>query len=350
MNLNSRIRAGSLLLATIAVTGGCTDAGAPQEQAAEPQEAAAPAEPSSSQSHFDAGRLAAEPDFGGLASLCDAMPPEVTAELVIGNAGRRPPPAPLPATRVFDKLLFVGNRGISAWALETSEGIILIDALASGDMAAADIEAGLVELGLDPADLKILIISHGHGDHYGGAEYLLGKYDMQVIMGDPDWQALKNPEDRINSPGWFEVPTPDRTIKGRETVTLGDTSIELLVTPSHTLGTMASLFAVQDGAATHKVVLWGGTGFNFGPYPEKLEAYAASAEAMRLEVLRENYDVLLSNHANRDLAHEKIALLEQRAQDDPHPFVLSPERVAQGFEVFRECALGHAAALVADGA
>ena len=333
--MNNRARLTYVCLPVAAVLAACAEPDAPEAVVAEV----------SAESHFAAGRAAADPDFAGLASLCDDMPPEVTEERVVSNAGRRGPPPALPPTRVFDKLLFVGNRGISAWALETSEGLILIDALVSAEQAETYIEGGLIELGLDPADLKILIVSHGHGDHYGGAEYLLAKYPMEVIMGDPDWQALKNPEDRINSPGWFEVPTPDRTISDRETITLGDTSIELVVTPSHTPGTMASLFEVRDGENVHNVVLWGGTGFNFGPYVDKLQTYADSAEAMREEVLRDGIDVLLSNHANRDLAHEKIAKLETRTATDPHPFVMSPERVARGFEVFRECALGHAAQL-----
>ena len=38
-------------------------------------------------------------------------------------------PGPLPAMRVFDQLHFVGENSVSAWAITTSEGIILIDAL-----------------------------------------------------------------------------------------------------------------------------------------------------------------------------------------------------------------------------
>src|SRR5687767_29046 len=34
---------------------------------------------------------------------------------------------PLPATRVFDQLYFVGENAVSAWAIDTTEGIILFD-------------------------------------------------------------------------------------------------------------------------------------------------------------------------------------------------------------------------------
>ncbi len=35
-----------------------------------------------------------------------------------------------------------------------------------------DLEAGFATLGLDPADIRYVVISHGHGDHSGGAAYL----------------------------------------------------------------------------------------------------------------------------------------------------------------------------------
>lgn len=297
------------------------------------------------ETHFAAGRLAAHPDFPGLSSLCGAQPPKLTAERVIANAGTRPPPKSVPPTRVFDNLLFVGHRGISAWVIETSSGLILIDTLASAQQAEDYIVEGLKVLGRNPADIKVIVITHGHGDHYGGATHLVQQFGPKVLMGAPDWEILKVPENRIDSPGWSQVPVPDRTVSQAEVVTLGNTSVRLLLTPGHTPGTLSVSFDVEDGGRRHSVILWGGTGFNFGQDVERLGIYADSAETMRGRVLAENIDVLLSNHANRDRAHEKIALLKQRAVGDSHSFVMSSERVARAFEVFRECALGHRAAL-----
>ena len=68
--------------------------------------------------------------------------------------------------KVFDNLYFVGTKAHSAWALQTSEGLIVIDALF--DYAVKDsVVEGLRKLGLNPATMKYLIISHGHGDHHG---------------------------------------------------------------------------------------------------------------------------------------------------------------------------------------
>ena len=69
---------------------------------------------------------------------------------------------------MFDNLYFVGMSGYSAWAVNTSDGIILIDTL-FGYAVEDEIVAGLTKLGLDPARIKYAIVTHAHADHAGGA-------------------------------------------------------------------------------------------------------------------------------------------------------------------------------------
>jgi len=74
-------------------------------------------------------------------------------------------PAPPPG-KAFDNLFFVGGKWVSAWALTTSDGIILFDAMNNEDDAEHTIERGLTTVGLDPSKVKTIIVTHGHGDHY----------------------------------------------------------------------------------------------------------------------------------------------------------------------------------------
>ncbi len=66
--------------------------------------------------------------------------------------------------KVFDNLYFVGEKEYSAWAVNTSDGIILIDTIWHYSVA-DEVEGGLRKLGLDPARLKYAIVSHAHIDH-----------------------------------------------------------------------------------------------------------------------------------------------------------------------------------------
>ena len=90
--------------------------------------------------------------------------------------------------KVFDDLYFVGTRIHSAWALTTSAGIIVIDTLFDYAIEPEIVE-GIRKLGLDPADIEYVLISHAHGDHDQGAALLQGRYGAKIVMGAPDWDS-----------------------------------------------------------------------------------------------------------------------------------------------------------------
>ena len=48
---------------------------------------------------------------------------------------------------------------------------------------------GLTALGLDPTQIKYVVISHAHGDHVGGARFLQG-CGARVVMSAADWDLL----------------------------------------------------------------------------------------------------------------------------------------------------------------
>src|SRR5690606_24594952 len=74
--------------------------------------------------------------------------------------------------KITDNLYFIGQNSATSWAITTSEGIIVIDAQHNGEEAESIVAGGLREVGLDPKDIKYVVISHSHGDHFGGANYL----------------------------------------------------------------------------------------------------------------------------------------------------------------------------------
>ena len=47
------------------------------------------------------------------------------------------------------------------------------------------------QLGLDPADVKIIVIAHGHADHFGGAPYMQEHYHPQIYMSASDWDYVQ---------------------------------------------------------------------------------------------------------------------------------------------------------------
>jgi metallo-beta-lactamase class B len=91
--------------------------------------------------------------------------------------------------KVSDNLYFVGEKEYSAWAVTTSEGIILLDTIWAYSVE-DEIVGGLKKLGLDPAQIKYALVTHGHIDHVGGARYLQDHFGTRIIMSAADWDLV----------------------------------------------------------------------------------------------------------------------------------------------------------------
>ena len=101
--------------------------------------------------------------------------------------------------QIFDNLYWVGNRRNNAWLLKTSAGLIVIDTLFHYSVE-AEIVDGTRKLGMDPKDIKYLIISHAHQDHIGGAEMIQTRYKSRVVMSAPEWDLVEKLPNRFSSP------------------------------------------------------------------------------------------------------------------------------------------------------
>jgi metallo-beta-lactamase class B len=163
--------------------------------------------------------------------------------------------------RAFDQLSYVGNGFVGVWVLETSGGIILFDTMNSGDEARDVIEPRLRQLGLDPKNIRYIIITHGHGDHAGGAKYFQDHYGSVVLIGRAD-EALVRAPHAAGLSGYppLVAPTKLQPIDDGMVLKLGDTAVALYVTPGHTPGSIAAVFPVTDKGRPHEVALFGGYG------------------------------------------------------------------------------------------
>jgi metallo-beta-lactamase class B len=238
---------------------------------------------------------------------------------------------------VFDNLFYVGMTEFSTWAVTTSDGIIIIDPIFDYSVE-AEVVDGLRKLGFDPADIRYVLVSHGHGDHAGGAKFLQQEFGARVLMGAADWDLVE-----AQNPSW--KPERDIEVVDGQELTLGDTTLTLYLTPGHTYGTVSTLIPVRDGDSDHLAALWGGTLFNFGPDAERFTAYAESADRFRDITARAGVDVLLSNHTDYDGSKQKLPALAGRGAGDPHPYVVGPDSVQRYLTVAHECALAALATL-----
>ncbi|MEP7314309.1 MAG: MBL fold metallo-hydrolase, partial [Pseudomonadota bacterium] len=233
--------------------------------------------------------------------------------------------------RVFDNLYFVGDRSTSAWALTTDKGIILLDAGFHHNVEST-IVTGMKKLGLNPADIKYVIVSHGHNDHFGGARYLQTTYRARIVLSEADWSHMVTWPQR-GSPAPF--PERDMSVKDGDVITLGDTTVRIVITPGHTPGTISPIFKVKDGRQTHVVGYWGGDGAGHLP-PAEIATYMRAAD--RFMDLDPALDVELSNHVVADGTVLKLPLLKTRRPGDKHPFVSGHAAFREWAGVLKSCA------------
>jgi metallo-beta-lactamase class B len=259
------------------------------------------------------------------------------------GAPRRPPGnrAPPPRDtwyarpyRVFDNLYFIGTRFHSAWALTTSEGIIVIDSVFEYAVEAEMID-GLRALGFDPNDVRYILISHAHGDHDQGAAIFQRRFGTEIVMGEADWEATLA---RTEYPGG--VPSRDISI-GREglELSLGDTTVNVILTPGHTPGTLSYLFPVREGGRTLTVMYAGGTAFNFPPSAQAFATYRDSMIRSAELARAAGATVLMSNHTEFDRAYDRARIAQlRRLPGEAHPYETDVDTVARYFEMSRDCA------------
>lgn len=299
-------------------------------------------QPDQIDSHIALAKKAAGLDYRAtFVNLCFPDPPPGGGR---GAAGLLVPrPAPERGTwyaspyQVFDNLYWLGTRQHSSWALKTSAGIILIDTNFAW-ATQPEILDGMTKLGLDPAQIKYVIISHAHGDHDQGAATLQSRYGAKVVMGAPDWE-----ETLKRAPGVAGgVPKRDIAVgpEGMK-LTLGDTTVNIVFTPGHTPGTLSYVFPVKDHGKTVMVAYSGGTLTGaFGGNGARWDEYIASQKRIAKAAADAGATVLISNHSEYDNAYTKARLVGvKREPGEDNPFIVGSDGVQRYFTVMAECAM-----------
>ncbi len=301
--------------------------------------------------HLARAKAAAGQDFAGVMDrICrEANPAPASAAPARGAAPVTPRPAGPPARatwhaepqKVFDNLYFLGQTEYSVWAVTTSQGIIVVDTIF--DYSVEDeVVGGLKKLGLDPASIKYAVVSHGHGDHSGGAKYLQDRFGTKVVVSAADWDLL----DRSTG----TKPKRDVVATDGMKLTLGDTTLTLYLTPGHTLGTISTIIPVKDNGVPHVAAEWGGTAFNWmnnggrgyitptQPATFWFETYLSSVRRFKDIAARANADVLIANHTIFDGSKTKLPALLTRKPGQPNPYVIGKDAVQRYLTVAEECA------------
>ena len=233
---------------------------------------------------------------------------------------------------IAGNVYYVGNTHVSMHLIATTDGLILYDT--GFQHCAPMIMQAILDLGFDPRNVKYVVLTHGHFDHYGSASWFQGMYGAKICMGQLD-------VGRIELPHLGTIPrddyandefTTDIELRTGDRITLGDTTLEFVEFPGHSPGTVISYMnTVEDGRPIRFCFLCGG-----GPSVLKRELTGGTelGEEMlkrRLAaneiVEKEHADVITCGHPYQ-LAYHAFEKLEKREKEGGNPFICDTDYAA----------------------
>jgi len=261
----------------------------------------------------------------------------------------RPDDPPIPATKIFDDVFAIGNSGTTVYVLRTSGGLMMIDALGAGDAAGTTAQLdtqllpGFQRLGLDPSQVKIVLVTHGHADHFGGASYFQEHFGSKVYVSPADWNIMENPPARgRGGRGPAGPPTPlpkhDAEVHDGDTIALGDLRVTAVAVPGHTPGSMGFIFPVRDNGKRHMAALFGGAWLT--PQilsDDALRTFQTSVQHFKDATRKAKVDVLMQNHMLMDPIQPKLDALVRRRAGETNPFVVGSAGYQTFLDVMEGC-------------
>lgn len=231
--------------------------------------------------------------------------------------------------RLIGNVYYVGPSGVSSFLIVTPSGSILIDG--GYRETAAQIAENIRALGFRVEDVKYLLNSHVHSDHFGGLAELkrLSRATMVASAADAKWLRIGNND--------APAVAVDRIVEDGDTVRLGDTTLTANLTPGHTPGATTWTMTTTEGGRSYHVLFYCSTslaGQLVGNtlYPGVVEDYERTFVKMR--TLKS--DVFLASHPEYFGMQQKRRMMRPGR---PNPFVDPTELaryVEQSERAFRE--------------
>lgn len=202
------------------------------------------------------------------------------------------------AVEITDEIYQVGGGSLSApqdaaiYLVSLADEAALIDCGCgeATDRLLANIEAA----GVQSEDIGILLLTHCHFDHVGGAAELRRRLGCRTVAHQLDAAFIEAGDDEVTAASWYGkhlTPCPiDRKLVGtREHIVVGGRPIEAIHIPGHSPGSVA--YVMESGGK--RVVFAQDV---HGPLHESLLSDAAAYQASLETLFGLEADILCEGH------------------------------------------------------
>ena len=176
-----------------------------------------------------------------------------------------------------------GLETVAAYLIPSKAGLILIDTTYAD--TADQVLDNVRKLGHDPAQIKHIVITHGHPDHAGGAARIKQVTGARVMMARADWEQVERAQ---GGRGATTLARED-VINDGDKLTLGEVELWFYLIGGHAPGNLATEIHGVAGGREFRTLL----AVDFAPAAGTTKASLASVE--RLKELGP-WDALLPGH------------------------------------------------------
>jgi len=234
----------------------------------------------------------------------------------------------VPPFEIVPGVYYVGNKDVSCHLFDTGDGLLLLDT-GYTETTYLLLES-IRELGFDPHNIRWILHSHAHVDHFGATRALVEKYGCKTympaedlaFMDSADWTYCRHMGLEYEPP-WDCYFKTDVAVCPGDTIIFGNISVACYSAAGHTPGTMAYVFTLPGGL---KTAMHGGIGLNTltGEYSRSHNLGNTWRIAYRDSLLRLReleVDIVLGNHPGQNDSFGKIAA----KTDTLNPFVDATE-------------------------
>lgn len=230
--------------------------------------------------------------------------------------------------KITDNIHYVGNKAVSSHLIDTGDGLILIDTTFPHTYPL--LLNSIWEAGFSVYDIKYILHTHGHFDHFGGTIGLAALSKAKTFLGAEDARMFRERPDlslnKLCPYCYLELFTPDVEIEDGRNISLGNTEIRAVSTPGHSPGVMSFIMKINGAGREYTVAMQGGAGFNTLNL-KFLRQYNLDVSEVRAGFLegigkleKEKADIVLGNHPSHNKTLEKRKKMLENP-DGPNPFI-----------------------------
>ncbi|MFA5321813.1 MAG: MBL fold metallo-hydrolase [Smithella sp.] len=219
---------------------------------------------------------------------------------------------------IIKGVYLIGGPGITSaddaaiYLIDCGEELVLIDSGAG--RSSSQIVRNIEMIGLNPADISHLILTHCHIDHIGSAPFFKKQYGTKILIHELDAGAVESGDSRKTAAHWYGTTFPptavDRKLQeDHEILKFGQEELHCLLTPGHTPGSI-SLYLDRAG----KRILFGQD--IHGPFHKDFNSDIEAWKKSMKILLDLNADILCEGHFGIFKSPERVRGYIERYLDE----------------------------------